>query len=114
MLFQFSLHVVGNHVCLVVLCPETARRESRCPLYRVSPFSCTKSHKLKHNMARSHPIPSRGPLLTTNDPVHCFVDKPPHKCSVLDSDSDLNCFPACFPHVIGKPTMFGHVGGCSA
>ena len=63
MLFRLSLHVVGNHVCLVVLCPETARRESRCPLYRVSPFSCTKSHKLKHNMARSHPIPC--PLLTT-------------------------------------------------
>jgi hypothetical protein len=39
--------VVGNEFCLVVLWPETARPESRCPLYRVMLSSCTKSLQLQ-------------------------------------------------------------------
>ena len=36
-------HTVGSVSCLVVLCPDTVRRESRCPLYRVPNF-CAQSH----------------------------------------------------------------------
>lgn len=62
--FSFSLHVVGNKVCLVVLCTETARRESRCPLYRVTPFSCTKSPQTQ----TQHSLKSSNAL--------CIVDNP--------------------------------------
>lgn len=66
MLFRCSLHVVGNGVCLVMLCAETARRESRCPLYRVSHFSCTKSHKLNHNIIWSHLTHFQPPIQVMN------------------------------------------------
>ena len=36
-------HTVGSVSCLVVLCADTARHESRCPLYRV-PLFCAQSH----------------------------------------------------------------------
>ena len=36
---------VGSGVCLVVLCPETVRRESECPLYRVVLFCALSPHE---------------------------------------------------------------------
>ena len=39
-------HTVGSVSCLVVLCTDTARRESRCPLYHVPLFV----HKVTTNL----------------------------------------------------------------
>ena len=36
---------VGSGVCLVVLCPETARCESECPLYCVELFCALSPHE---------------------------------------------------------------------
>jgi hypothetical protein len=41
-------HIVGRVSCLVVLCPKTARRESRCPLYRAMLFCALSPHKLNY------------------------------------------------------------------
>ena len=48
--FRLSLHVVGNLVCLVLLWPNTVRRDNRCPLYRVRNFGDTNhSEHLKQH-----------------------------------------------------------------
>ena len=39
-------HTVGSVSCLVVLCADTARRENRCPLYRVPLFRAQSHYKL--------------------------------------------------------------------
>jgi hypothetical protein len=43
-------HEVGRVSCLVVLCPKTMRRESRCSLYHIMHFCALSPHKLNYSI----------------------------------------------------------------
>ena len=59
-LFGLSLHVVGNLLCLVLLCLISMRRDKVCPLYRVPNWSDTNTvqtpQKLSGPSDNSHTI----------------------------------------------------------
>ena len=76
-LFLLSLLVVGNPVCLVLLCLISARRDKVCPLYRVRNYGDT-------NLSQAPQKPS-GPLedTCTISPFKPFEQKWPCSCSAL-------------------------------